>query len=61
VILYCTCPNEETAAHTAMKLHKLGVDRVRPLRGGYQAWKNLGYPMDAIPPVNPQATLVQLG
>jgi rhodanese-related sulfurtransferase len=61
VILYCTCPNEETAAHTAMKLHKLGVERVRPLRGGYQAWKNLGYPMDAIPPVNPQATLVQLG
>ncbi|UWZ82121.1 VTT domain-containing protein [Occallatibacter riparius] len=61
VILYCTCPNEETAAHTAMKLHKLGVERVRPLRGGYQAWKSLGYPMEAIPPVNPQATLVQLG
>jgi membrane protein DedA with SNARE-associated domain/rhodanese-related sulfurtransferase len=61
VILYCTCPNEETAAHTAMKLHKLGVERVRPLRGGYQAWKSLGYPMDAIPPVNPQETLVQLG
>ena len=61
VILYCTCPNEETAAHTAMRLHKLGVERVRPLRGGYQAWKQLGYPMDAIPPVNPQATLVQLG
>jgi membrane protein DedA with SNARE-associated domain/rhodanese-related sulfurtransferase len=61
VILYCTCPNEETAAHTAMKLHKLGVERVRPLRGGYAAWKKLGYPMEAIPPVNPQATLVQLG
>jgi membrane protein DedA with SNARE-associated domain/rhodanese-related sulfurtransferase len=61
VILYCTCPNEETAAHTAMRLHKLGVERVRPLRGGYQAWKSLGYPMEAIPPVNPQATLVQLG
>jgi membrane protein DedA with SNARE-associated domain/rhodanese-related sulfurtransferase len=61
VILYCTCPNEETAAHTAMRLHKLGVERVRPLRGGYHAWKNLGYPMEAIPPVNPQVTLVQLG
>jgi membrane protein DedA with SNARE-associated domain/rhodanese-related sulfurtransferase len=61
IILYCTCPNEETAAHTAMRLHKLGVERVRPLRGGYQAWKSLGYPMEAIPPVNPQATLVQLG
>jgi rhodanese-related sulfurtransferase len=60
VILYCTCPNEETAAHTAMKLHKLGVVRVRPLRGGYHGWQKLGYPMDAIPPVNPQASLVQL-
>lgn len=61
IILYCTCPNEETAAHTALKLHKLGVERVRPLRGGYHGWKKLGYPMDAIPPVNPQDTLVQLG
>lgn len=61
VILYCTCPNEETAAHTALKLHKLGVERVRPLRGGYHGWKSLGYPMDAIPPVNPGQELVQLG
>ncbi|MGH9595030.1 MAG: rhodanese-like domain-containing protein, partial [Bryobacteraceae bacterium] len=58
IILYCTCPNEETAAHTALKLHRLGVERVRPLRGGYDAWKKLGYPMDAIPPV--VAGLVQL-
>ena len=58
VVLYCTCPNEETAARTAMQLQKLGVERVRPLRGGYQAWKNLGYPMEAIPPAQ---TLVQIG
>lgn len=60
IILYCTCPNEETAAHTALKLHRLGVERVRPLRGGYEAWKQLGYPMDAIPPVMPVGGLVQL-
>jgi membrane protein DedA with SNARE-associated domain/rhodanese-related sulfurtransferase len=64
IILYCTCPNEETAAHTALKLHRLGVERVRPLRGGYDEWKRLGYPMDAIPPVLPAAAaasgLVQL-
>jgi len=57
IILYCTCPNEETAAHTALKLHRLGVERVRPLRGGYEEWKRLGYPMDAIPPAG---GLVQL-
>lgn len=64
IVLYCTCPNEETAAHTALKLHRLGVERVRPLRGGYEEWKRLGYPMDAIPPVippsMPSAGLVRL-
>jgi len=60
VILYCTCPNEETAAYTALKLHRLGVERVRPLRGGYHGWQQAGYAMDAIPPVNPPQPLVQL-
>jgi len=53
IILYCTCPSEATAAKTAMTLHKLGIDRVRPLRGGYDEWKRLGYPLDAIAPVMP--------
>jgi membrane protein DedA with SNARE-associated domain/rhodanese-related sulfurtransferase len=61
VILYCTCPNEATAAHTALRLHKLGVQRVRPLRGGYDEWKKLGFPLQAIPPVIPPTdTLVQI-
>src|ERR1035437_396260 len=55
VVLYCTCPREATAAKTAMTLHKLGIERVRPLRGGYDEWKRLGYPMDAIPPFMPSA------
>lgn len=53
IILYCTCPSEATAAKTAMTLHKLGIDRVRPLRGGYDEWKRLGYPLDAVAPVMP--------
>jgi membrane protein DedA with SNARE-associated domain/rhodanese-related sulfurtransferase len=61
VVLYCTCPSEATAAKTALTLHKLGVKRVRPLRGGFDEWKRLGYPMDAIEPVIPETpTLVQL-
>jgi membrane protein DedA with SNARE-associated domain/rhodanese-related sulfurtransferase len=50
IVLYCTCPSEATAAHTAMTLHKLGIERVRPLRGGYDEWKRLGYPVDPVPP-----------
>jgi membrane protein DedA with SNARE-associated domain/rhodanese-related sulfurtransferase len=53
IVLYCTCPNEATAAKTALTLHKLGFDRVRPLRGGFDEWKRLGYPLDAVPPVQP--------
>jgi membrane protein DedA with SNARE-associated domain/rhodanese-related sulfurtransferase len=51
IVLYCTCPSEATAAKTAMTLHKLGIERVRPLRGGFDEWKRLGFPMDAIEPV----------
>jgi membrane protein DedA with SNARE-associated domain/rhodanese-related sulfurtransferase len=51
IVLYCTCPSEATAAKTAMVLNKLGIDRVRPLRGGYDEWKRLGFPLDAIQPV----------
>lgn len=60
IVLYCTCPNEATAAKTALTLHKLGFQRVRPLRGGFDEWKRLGYPLEAIPPVQPLVQ-VQLG
>lgn len=59
IVLYCTCPNEATAAKTAMTLHKLGIDRVRPLRGGFDEWKRLGYPLDAIPAVLPLVQVEQ--
>lgn len=45
VILYCTCPSEETSAKLALQLHKMGIYRVRPLRGGFDGWKNAGYPL----------------
>jgi membrane protein DedA with SNARE-associated domain/rhodanese-related sulfurtransferase len=61
VVLFCTCPSEATAAKTAMTLHKLGIDRVRPLRGGYDEWKRLGFPLDAVqmaqPALGPAKTL----
>ncbi|MGA7156396.1 MAG: VTT domain-containing protein [Acidobacteriaceae bacterium] len=48
VVLYCTCPSEETSAKVALELHRLGIKRVRPLRGGLQGWKDAGYPVDEI-------------
>jgi membrane protein DedA with SNARE-associated domain/rhodanese-related sulfurtransferase len=58
VVLFCTCPSEATAAKTAMTLHKLGIERVRPLRGGFDEWKRLGFPMDEIAPAF-QASVVK--
>jgi len=49
IVLYCTCPREETAARTAIMLHSLGIKNVRPLRGGFDEWKRLGYPLQPIP------------
>ena len=48
IVLYCTCPSEATAAKTAMTLHKMGIERVRPLRGGFDEWKRLGFPLEPL-------------
>ncbi|MGA7521453.1 MAG: rhodanese-like domain-containing protein [Acidobacteriaceae bacterium] len=45
VVLFCTCPSEATAAKMALQLRRMGIYRVRPLRGGYDEWKRLGYPL----------------
>ena len=45
VVLLCTCPNEETAVRMALVIRKMGVTRVRPLLGGFEGWKDRGYPL----------------
>jgi rhodanese-related sulfurtransferase len=45
IILYCTCPSDASSAATALKLRKLGIERVRPLTGGFEAWRDLQYPL----------------
>ncbi len=45
VILFCTCPSEATAAKAALQLRRAGIQRVRPLYGGFDEWKKRGYPL----------------
>jgi membrane protein DedA with SNARE-associated domain/rhodanese-related sulfurtransferase len=45
VVLYCTCPSEASSARVALLLKRRGIDRVRPLAGGFRAWRDRGYPM----------------
>jgi rhodanese-related sulfurtransferase len=48
IVVYCTCPNEETSVMVAKQLHKLGVNRVRPLAGGLAGWERLGFPVNRL-------------
>ena len=47
IILYCTCPNEASAAKVARLLMNAGFRRVRPLKGGLEAWIEAGYSVEA--------------
>lgn len=43
VVVYCSCPNEASAARVARLLMDQGFKRVRPLEGGIEAWIAAGY------------------
>jgi len=46
IVLYCTCPNEASAAGAAQLLLRQGFHRVRPLAGGLDAWVAAGYAVE---------------
>jgi membrane protein DedA with SNARE-associated domain/rhodanese-related sulfurtransferase len=48
VVLYCTCPNEASAAQAAKLLKNHGFTRVRPLHGGLDAWVEAGYAVEPL-------------
>ena len=48
IFLYCTCPNEATAARVAKVLISRGFTRVRPLHGGLDAWVEAGYAVETV-------------
>jgi 3-mercaptopyruvate sulfurtransferase SseA len=51
--------SEETSAKVALQLHRLGILRVRPLRGGFDGWKQAGYPLvEYIEDTEPIATAI---
>lgn len=47
IVLYCSCPNEASAASAARILAAHGFTRVRPLLGGLEAWIAAG--RDTVP------------
>jgi len=53
IILYCTCPNEASAAQVAKLLMNRGFSKVRPLHGGLDAWIAAGYEVEGLPTGEP--------
>jgi membrane protein DedA with SNARE-associated domain/rhodanese-related sulfurtransferase len=56
VILYCSCPNEASAAKMAKLLINKGYHRVRPLTGGIDAWVSAGYEVESADLALPDAS-----
>ena len=50
VVLYCTCPNEETSLSVRQQLVKRGFGHVRVLSGGLPAWKREQLPLEQLYP-----------
>jgi len=48
IILFCSCPNEATAAQMALRLRDQGITRIRPLAEGLEGWRKRGFPMQAV-------------
>jgi membrane protein DedA with SNARE-associated domain/rhodanese-related sulfurtransferase len=45
IVVYCSCPNEATAARVSLLLQRSGFKNVRPLLGGIDAWRKENYPV----------------
>ncbi|WP_394778746.1 DedA family protein/thiosulfate sulfurtransferase GlpE [Undibacterium sp.] len=46
IVVYCSCPNEASAAVLAKRLVDKGYHRARPLQGGIDAWIEAGHAID---------------
>lgn len=46
IVVYCSCPNEASAAVAALHLKRAGFTRIRPLLGGIDAWVQAGRPIE---------------
>src|SRR5690349_16382536 len=50
IVLYCTCPNEETSLSVRGQLVKRGFQHVKVLSGGLPAWKREQLPLEQLYP-----------
>jgi rhodanese-related sulfurtransferase len=46
VIVYCTCPSDKTSQRILRKAQAMQLSRVKFLKGGLEAWKAKGFPVE---------------
>lgn len=51
IVVYCACPNEVSARRGAQLLLAKGYRRVRPLKGGIDAWVTAGHAVERSVPI----------
>lgn len=45
IVTYCTLPGEAASVQVARKLAAYNREGARPLKGGFDAWRQAGYPV----------------
>jgi rhodanese-related sulfurtransferase len=46
VVVYCTCASDRTALEITKRAHALKFFKIKFLKGGLEAWKQKGYPVE---------------
>ena len=46
LIVYCTCPSDKTSILVLHRALAMGFSRIKLLRGGLDAWRAKGYPVE---------------
>ena len=47
VVVYCTCPSDETSRRVLHRARPMHILRIKFLKGGLAGWKAKGYPVEA--------------
>jgi rhodanese-related sulfurtransferase len=45
-VVYCTCPSDETSRSILHRTLAMGFSRIKFLKGGLEAWKASGFPVE---------------
>jgi membrane protein DedA with SNARE-associated domain/rhodanese-related sulfurtransferase len=48
-VVYCVCPDHETARTLSQQMRDKGFKRVRAVKGGLDAWERRGYAVEPVP------------